>query len=113
MEKSNPTDREMRYWEKFITFSMATVSVGFMTLMFPAANQGMHKSVFLGVYLQLNTDKIDKNVTSLSLGEKIHSLVWESVWAFACYCLRVGTGVAGFEGKETVLNNGPIPERQG
>jgi hypothetical protein len=90
----------------------------FMTAKFPAANQGMHTSVFLGVYRALNTDKVDKNVTSLSLGEPY---IWGSVWEFACYCLR---GLVWLDSKERkplwlaeavhkMLYNGQIPELQG
>jgi hypothetical protein len=119
MEKSNPTDREMRYWQKIVTFSMATASVGFMTaIAFPTANQGMHTSVFLGVYQALNTDK---NVTSLSLGEP-----YIRSFGGVCGCLLAITyewGLAWMDSKERkqswladvahkMLYNGPIPERQ-
>ena len=119
MEKSNPTDREMRYWQKIVTFSMATASVGFMTaIAFPTANQGMQTSVFLGVYQSLNTDK---NVTSLSLGEP-----YIRSFGGVCGCLLAIAyewGLAWLDSKERkqswladtahkMLYNGPIPERQ-
>ena len=69
MEMSNPHDREMRYWQKIVTFSIATASVGAMTtIAFPTANAGLHTSLFLGVYQSLNADK---NVASTALNEPL------------------------------------------
>jgi hypothetical protein len=80
MEQSNAHNREMRYWQKLITFSAATASVGLMTaITFPTANAGLHTSLFLGVYQSLNADK---NVTSNALNEPLLR-----AFGGACGCL--------------------------
>ena len=118
MEKSNPNDREMRYWEKIVSFSTAAASVGLMTTMaFPTANQGMHTTVFLALYHTLNTDR---NVASLDLNEP-------AIRAFggACGCLLAIAyewGLAWLDSMDRgkswwadaghkMLYNGAIPER--
>jgi hypothetical protein len=118
MERSNPTDREERYWEKIVTFSTATASVGLMTAMaFPTANQGMHTSVFLGVYQSLNADK---NVTSISLNEPFIRSFGGTVGCLLAIAYE--WGLAWLERKERgqcrladavhkMLYNGPIPEK--
>jgi hypothetical protein len=119
MEKSNPNDRDVRYWQKLVTFSAVTASVGLMTtIAFPTANAGMHTSLFLGVYQSLNTDK---NVASTSLNEPI-------IRAFggSCGCLLAVMYewlVAWLDTKEKgecpladavhkMLYNGGFPEKQ-
>ena len=80
MEVSNPNDRDVRYWQKLVVFSVATATVGLMTaITFPTANAGMHTSLFLGVYQSLNTDK---NVASTALNEPIIR-----VFGGTCGCL--------------------------
>jgi len=118
MEKSNPSDREMRYWEKLVTFSIATASVGLMTAMaFPTANQGMHTSVFLGVYQALNADK---TVTSLALNEPyirafggtigcLLAIVYE--WALAWIDSKERGQCWMADAAHKMLYNGPIPEK--
>ena len=67
METSNPNPRERRYWEKIVAFSVTSASLGFMTsIAFPTANAGLHTSLFLYRYQELNTDK---NVMSNDMGE--------------------------------------------
>jgi hypothetical protein len=117
MDKSNPTDKEERYWEKIVTFSAATASVGVMTaIAFPTANAGLHTSVFLGIYQTLNTDK---NVTSTTLNEPVLR-----AFGGACGCLLAIAyewGLAWLDTKEKgrseladaahkMLYNGAIPE---
>jgi small basic protein len=58
MQKSNPSPMEGRYWEKIITFSIASASLGIMTAMaFPTANAGLHTSVFLATYEKASSEK--------------------------------------------------------
>jgi hypothetical protein len=69
MEKSNATPREERYWEKIVTFSVASASLGIMNAVaFPTAHAGLHTSMFLYRYQRLNDDK---HVTSTEFNEPL------------------------------------------
>jgi hypothetical protein len=68
-ERANPTPREERYWEKIVTFSTASASLGIMnTIAFPTAHAGLHTSLFLHRYQVLNDDK---HVTSNEFNEPL------------------------------------------
>jgi hypothetical protein len=119
MEKSNANNREMRYWEKLVTFSAATASVGMMTaITFPTANAGLQTSVFLGIYQTLNTDK---NVTSTALNEPLLRsfggtcgclLAVAYEWVLAWLDTKAKGECPLADAVHKMLYNGGIPETQ-
>jgi hypothetical protein len=69
MLQRNPTPKVERYWEKIVTFSIASASLGMMTsIAFPTAHAGWHTSLFLYVY---ESAGYNKHVTSNALSEPL------------------------------------------
>jgi len=59
MEAANPSDNTVRYWEKIVTFSMASALIGLMnTMAFPTAHTGWHTSVYLYTYQSMHEDLV-------------------------------------------------------
>jgi len=77
MVESNPAPSMEKYWEKIVTFSVASASLGMMnTIAFPTAHAGWHTSLYLYGYQTMSGDK---HVTSTNLHEPM-------IRAFGGFC---------------------------